>query len=84
VPSSTALATSVASARVGRGFLIIDSSIWVAVITGLPGGGLGGGEGRVFWGWVRWGGGRDHGLAWGVGVVRRLRVKGCLIREGRR
>ena len=36
VPSSTALATSVASARVGRGFLIIDSSICVAVITGLP------------------------------------------------
>ena len=36
VPSSTALATSVASARVGRGFLTIDSSIWVAVITGFP------------------------------------------------
>ena len=36
VPSSTALATSVASARVGRGFLHIDSSICVAVITGLP------------------------------------------------
>ena len=35
-PSSTALATSVASARVGRGFLIIESSIWVAVMTGLP------------------------------------------------
>ena len=36
VPSSTALATSVASARVGRGFLTIDSSIWVAVMTGFP------------------------------------------------
>lgn len=36
VPSSTALATSVASARVGRGFLIILSSICVAVMTGLP------------------------------------------------
>ena len=33
VPSSTALATSDASARVGSGWLIIDSSIWVAVIT---------------------------------------------------
>mmetsp|Transcript_32591 Transcript_32591/g.103862 ORF Transcript_32591/g.103862 Transcript_32591/m.103862 type:complete len:375 (-) Transcript_32591:593-1717(-) len=36
VPSSTALATSVASARVGRGFCTIDSSIWVAVMTNLP------------------------------------------------
>ena len=35
VPSRTALATSEASARVGRGALIIDSSIWVAVMTGL-------------------------------------------------
>ena len=35
VPSKTALATSLASARVGRGFSIIDSSIWVAMITGL-------------------------------------------------
>mmetsp|Transcript_12870 Transcript_12870/g.40647 ORF Transcript_12870/g.40647 Transcript_12870/m.40647 type:complete len:223 (+) Transcript_12870:571-1239(+) len=35
-PSSTALATSVASARVGRGLVIIESSICVAVITGLP------------------------------------------------
>ena len=34
-PSSTALATSDASARVGRGAEIIDSSIWVATITGL-------------------------------------------------
>ena len=34
-PSSTALATSEASARVGRGALIIDSSIWVATMTGL-------------------------------------------------
>ena len=33
VPPRTALATSVASARVGRGFLHIDSSIWVAVMT---------------------------------------------------
>ena len=31
-----ALATSVISARVGRGFSIMESSIWVAVITGLP------------------------------------------------
>ena len=35
VPSKTALATSETSARVGRGFSIIDSSICVAVITGL-------------------------------------------------
>ena len=35
VPSKMALATSLASARVGRGFSIIDSSICVAVITGL-------------------------------------------------
>ena len=34
-PSRTALATSDASARVGREWLIIDSSIWVATITGL-------------------------------------------------
>ena len=34
-PSRTALATSDASARVGAGLLIIDSSIWVATITGL-------------------------------------------------
>ena len=31
-----ALATSVISARVGRGLVIIDSSIWVAVTTTLP------------------------------------------------
>ena len=36
VPSSTALATSLASARVGSGAWSIDSSIWVAVITGFP------------------------------------------------
>ena len=35
VPSYTALATSETSARVGRGLSIIDSSICVAVITGL-------------------------------------------------
>ena len=34
-PSTTALPTSVISARVGRGFLIMDSSIWVAQMTGL-------------------------------------------------
>src|SRR6476661_5353171 len=34
-PSRIAFATSLASARVGRGFSIIDSSICVAVITGL-------------------------------------------------
>ena len=34
-PSRTAFATSEASARVGRGLVIIDSSIWVATITGL-------------------------------------------------
>ena len=34
-PSRMALATSDASARVGRGLVIIDSSIWVATITGL-------------------------------------------------
>jgi len=31
-----ALATSLTSARVGRGQLTIESSIWVAVITGMP------------------------------------------------
>merc|ERR1719361_3242687 len=35
-PSSTALATSDTSARVGLGFLIIDSNICVATITGFP------------------------------------------------
>lgn len=35
-PSSTALATSDASALVGLGLEIIDSIIYVAVITGLP------------------------------------------------
>ena len=34
--SKTAFATSVISARVGRGLLIIDSSIWVATMTGFP------------------------------------------------
>ncbi len=36
VPSMIALATSVASARVGRAFPVIDSSICVAVMTGFP------------------------------------------------
>ena len=36
MPSSTALATSEASARVGSGLDTIDSSICVAVITGFP------------------------------------------------
>ena len=36
VPSSTAFATSLASARVGSGWWIIVSSICVAVITGFP------------------------------------------------
>mmetsp|Transcript_61558 Transcript_61558/g.161715 ORF Transcript_61558/g.161715 Transcript_61558/m.161715 type:complete len:230 (-) Transcript_61558:236-925(-) len=36
VPSSTAFATSLASARVGRGAVAMDSSICVAVMTGLP------------------------------------------------
>ena len=36
VPSRIAFATSEASARVGRGAWTIDSSIWVAVMTGLP------------------------------------------------
>lgn len=35
-PSYTAFATSVISARVGRGLLIMDSSIWVAQMTNLP------------------------------------------------
>ena len=34
-PSNTALATSVASARVGEGLVIMESIIWVATITGL-------------------------------------------------
>ena len=34
-PSSTALAQSEASARVGRGLSIMDSSTWVATMTGL-------------------------------------------------
>ncbi len=36
VPSNIELAISVTSALVGLGFLIIESSICVAVITGLP------------------------------------------------
>ena len=36
VPSNTALATSLTSARVGDGAVIIDSNICVAVITGTP------------------------------------------------
>ena len=36
VPSSIAFATSVASARVGRGLSTIRCSIWVAVMTGFP------------------------------------------------
>ena len=36
VPSNTALATSLTSARVGAVDVIIDSSIWVAVMTGTP------------------------------------------------
>ena len=35
-PSKTALATSLASARVGLGLETMDSSIWVAQMTGLP------------------------------------------------
>ena len=35
-PSNTALATSEASALVGAGLVIMDSSIWVAVMTGRP------------------------------------------------
>ena len=35
VPSMTALATSEASARVGREASIMESSIWVATMTGL-------------------------------------------------
>ena len=36
LPSYIAFATSLTSALVGLGLLIIDSSIWVAVITGFP------------------------------------------------
>ena len=36
LPSQTALATSLASARVGVSSVIIDSSICVAVMTGMP------------------------------------------------
>src|ERR1700674_1418939 len=36
-PSYTAVATSETSARVGTGDWIIDSSIWVATTTGVPG-----------------------------------------------
>ena len=36
VPSRIALATSVSSARVGIGLRSIESSIWVAVMTGFP------------------------------------------------
>jgi hypothetical protein len=36
VPSMTALATSVISARVGFGLFTMDSSIWVAVMMNLP------------------------------------------------
>jgi formyltetrahydrofolate synthetase len=36
VPSRTAIEMSDTSARVGAGFLIIDSSMFVATMTGLP------------------------------------------------
>ena len=36
MPSQIELATSDASARVGTASSIIDSSIWVAVMTGMP------------------------------------------------
>ena len=36
VPSRTALATSEASARVGRGLLMMLSIIWVACVSTLP------------------------------------------------
>ncbi len=36
VPSRIAFATSLTSARVGRGLRSIESSIWVAVMTGFP------------------------------------------------
>mmetsp|Transcript_27380 Transcript_27380/g.88435 ORF Transcript_27380/g.88435 Transcript_27380/m.88435 type:complete len:401 (+) Transcript_27380:185-1387(+) len=36
VPSMTAWPTSVTSARVGRGFFCMESSIWVATMTGFP------------------------------------------------
>jgi hypothetical protein len=36
VPSRIAFATSLTSARVGTGLRCIESSIWVAVITGFP------------------------------------------------
>jgi hypothetical protein len=36
VPSKTALATSLTSAGVGDGARTMDSSIWVAVMTGRP------------------------------------------------
>ena len=36
VPSRMALATSVVSARVGRGLRSMESSIWVAVMTMRP------------------------------------------------
>src|SRR5207249_5167232 len=36
VPSRIAFATSEVSARVGRGLCTMDSSIWVAMITGIP------------------------------------------------
>ena len=50
------LDTSVHSARVGRGFLIMLSSIWVATMTGLPAGG-------IHLGWIE--GGHDQsGLAY--------------------
>ena len=36
VPSKIAFATSLTSARVGTGLRSMESSIWVAVMTGLP------------------------------------------------
>ena len=73
VPSSTALATSVHSARVGRGFLIMDSSICVAVMTGFPE------EGKV----DRKEGGREAGGE-GRGVRKETKTRTERPREGRR
>src|SRR5437588_318725 len=91
VPSKMALATSLASARVGRGFSIIDSSICVAVITGLrlfPFGGYGDVSlvsSDDLLGGLHVGGGADKGEGHGVNPMgeSELKILAVLCSESR-
>ena len=82
VPSNTALATSDTSARVGYAAVTIDSSIWVAVITGRPAAMAD--RTRRFW---RWGtssiGNHDLGPLGAEGVDEALDVGRPLDERGR-